>query len=173
MSKADAKRQQIIERLADYLLAEGLSAASLRPLAEAAGTSDRMLLYYFRDKEELMAATLAHGAARLTALLGAAMDDRRRPADVLERELLAVAGGPEIWPFMCLWFEIAAIAARGDPVYLAVGGGIAAGFRQWIADRLAIDDPIERNAAALRTMMTVDGALLLRGVGVREAGGSA
>ena len=171
MSKADAKREQIIERLADYLLAEGLGAASLRPLAEAAGTSDRMLLYYFRDKDELMAATLAHGAARLTALLGAAMDDARRPPAALERDLMAMVMGAEIWPFMCLWFEIAAIAARGDPVYLAVGGGIAAGFRQWIADRLAIDDPVERDAAALRLMMTVDGALLLRGVGMTGLAG--
>lgn len=59
MRKADTRRQQILERLADHVLAHGMQAASLRPLAAAAGTSDRMLLHYFADKEELITATLA------------------------------------------------------------------------------------------------------------------
>jgi AcrR family transcriptional regulator len=49
VSKNYTRRAEIIQRLTDYVLAEGLSAASLRPLAKAAGTSDRLLLYYFND----------------------------------------------------------------------------------------------------------------------------
>ena len=67
------RREAAIERMADHLLLEGMSAASLRPLAAAAGTSDRMLLYYFADKDELVAATLDRVAARLTAMLDAAI----------------------------------------------------------------------------------------------------
>ena len=51
--KPDTKRADIIERLTAYVLAQGLSASSLRPLAKAAGTSDRMLLYHFADKDDL------------------------------------------------------------------------------------------------------------------------
>lgn len=166
MSKADARRDQIVERLADHLLAEGLAAASLRPLGGAAGTSDRMLLYYFRDKDALMAATLTRVAERLTGLLDAAMDASRHSPEELERRLMQVVVNEAIWPFMCLWVELAASAVRGNAVYRAVGLGIAHGFRQWIADRLDITDPTARDAAALRLMATVDGALLLHGIGV-------
>ena len=67
---ADDRRDALIDRLADHMLAIGIGASSLRTLAKAAGTSDRMLLYYFRDKDELVAATLERIAAA-HATLGA------------------------------------------------------------------------------------------------------
>ncbi len=166
MSKADTKRAEIISRLVDFLLKEGLGAASLRPLAEAAGISDRMLLYYFRDKEEVLAATLAQGAAQLTILLDAAIDDRPRTAAALEADLLGMMAGGDFWPFTCLWFEIAALSARGDPLHRRVGAAIAEGFCKWIADRLAIDDPVTRRTAAYRLLSVIEGAQLLRAVGL-------
>ena len=67
VSKNDTRRAEIIQRLTDYVLTEGLSAASLRPLAKAAGISDRMLLYYFADKAVMMTATLGVIAMRIMA----------------------------------------------------------------------------------------------------------
>ena len=67
VSKTDERRSVIVDRLADHVLAHGLVSASLRPLAKAAGTSDRMLLYYFADKSELLAATLQRIAERSPA----------------------------------------------------------------------------------------------------------
>ena len=58
VSKNDTRRAEIILRLTDYVLAEGLSATSLRPLAKAAGMRDRMLLYYFADKLVIITAVL-------------------------------------------------------------------------------------------------------------------
>ncbi len=167
MSKADAKRAQIVDRLGVFLLTEGLDAASLRPLAQAAGLSDRMLLYYFRDKEEVLTATLTHGAAQLTLLLDAALDATPRAAAELERDLLGAMEDGNFWPFTCLWFEIAARSARGDPLYRRVGGAIAHGFLGWIADRLAIDDPVERSATARRLLSMIEGAQLLHAVGLK------
>jgi len=164
MSKADARRAEIVDRLVPFLLAAGLGAASLRPLARAAGLSDRMLLYYFRDKEEVLSAALTQGARQLTVLLDAAIDDRRRDAATLEADLRRAMEDEGFWPFTCLWFEIAANAARGDPLYRQVGGAIAAGFCDWIADRLAIDDADARRAAAWRLLALIEGAQLLRAV---------
>ena len=65
MDVRSKRREEAIERMADHLLAEGLGAATLRPLAAAAGTSDRMLLYYFNDKDELLSATLHRVAERM------------------------------------------------------------------------------------------------------------
>ena len=58
MSIRDARREVVIERLAAHLLEHGLSRTSLRQLASAAGESDRMLLYYFADKAELLGAVV-------------------------------------------------------------------------------------------------------------------
>ena len=51
-------RETLLPLLAAYVLENGLADVSLRPLAKAAGTSDRMLLYHFGSKEELVAALL-------------------------------------------------------------------------------------------------------------------
>lgn len=70
VTKPETRRAEIIERLTDHVLAHGLSASSLRPLAKAAGTSDRMLLYYFKDKAEIISAVLQLISARLLVMLG-------------------------------------------------------------------------------------------------------
>lgn len=54
-----AKRRDLLDRIRDYLLQNGLADLSLRPLARALGTSDRMLLYYFGTKERMVAEALA------------------------------------------------------------------------------------------------------------------
>ena len=69
MEKTEAKRQLIFNQIADHLLASGMKDSSLRQLAAAIGTSDRMLLHYFVNKEELMTAALNLVAARMISLL--------------------------------------------------------------------------------------------------------
>ncbi|MEU6770795.1 TetR/AcrR family transcriptional regulator [Streptomyces sp. NPDC046759] len=54
-----AKRRDLLDRVRAYVLHNGLSDLSLRPLARELGTSDRMLLYYFGSKERLVAEALA------------------------------------------------------------------------------------------------------------------
>ncbi|MGW7521886.1 TetR/AcrR family transcriptional regulator [Streptomyces sp. NPDC054783] len=54
-----AKRRDLLDRVREYVLRNGLADLSLRPLARALGTSDRMLLYYFGTKERMVAEALA------------------------------------------------------------------------------------------------------------------
>src|SRR5215204_4173779 len=53
------KREELAERATDYVLEHVLIGLSLRPLAAALGTSDRMLIYHFGSKDELIATVLA------------------------------------------------------------------------------------------------------------------
>ena len=80
--KPDTKRADIIERLTAYVLAQGLSASSLRPLAKAAGTSDRMLLYYFKDKAEIITAVLEQISAQLVEMVSAHTAAEPLPAEL-------------------------------------------------------------------------------------------
>ncbi|MEU6087717.1 TetR/AcrR family transcriptional regulator [Streptomyces sp. NPDC047085] len=53
-----AKRRALLAQVRAYVLRNGLADLSLRPLAQALGTSDRMLLYYFGTKERMVAEAL-------------------------------------------------------------------------------------------------------------------
>ena len=65
------RREELAEAATDYALEHGLIGLSLRPLAEALGTSDRMLLYHFRDKDDLVATILRTSTARSVASIRA------------------------------------------------------------------------------------------------------
>ncbi|MFB7308473.1 TetR/AcrR family transcriptional regulator [Streptomyces sp. NPDC056192] len=54
-----AKRADLLRRIRAYVLRNGLTGLSLRPLARELGTSDRMLLYYFDTKERMVAEALS------------------------------------------------------------------------------------------------------------------
>ncbi|MFG2422934.1 TetR/AcrR family transcriptional regulator [Streptomyces sp. NPDC048448] len=53
-----AKRRDLLDRVREYMIHNGVADLSLRPLARALGTSDRMLLYYFGSKERMVAEAL-------------------------------------------------------------------------------------------------------------------
>ncbi|SFB35903.1 transcriptional regulator, TetR family [Amycolatopsis marina] len=58
MVRNTARREELAELATDYALDQGLIGLSLRPLASAIGTSDRMLLYHFDSKDDLVATML-------------------------------------------------------------------------------------------------------------------
>jgi AcrR family transcriptional regulator len=65
--KDPQRREELLESIADYLLENGLAELSLRPLAQAIGTSPRILLYHFGSKEALVASGLKAARAREAA----------------------------------------------------------------------------------------------------------
>ncbi len=165
MTKSAAKRKEIADKIADFILAEGLLAANLRPLASAAGLSDRMLLYYFKDKEDVITSGMARVMERLGSHLLALAEGGPRPYKDLEASLLKVTLSGELWPYMCVWLETAALAARGDPIFRRLGGEIAQGFQSWIAAMLLHDQDGPQDAAAERLLRTIEGAIVLSSVG--------
>lgn len=178
MGKADERRAALVEQLADFVLQEGLASASLRPLAEAAGTSDRMLLYYFQDKSELIGAILGRIAERLTAELTAAMAPKPLEYEALLKRLRKILMQDRFWPYMSLWLEVVACAAREESPraaagtttisFRALGEQIARGFHEWTAAQLAAATPSARRKAAGRLLATIEGFVLLRAVGLRD-----
>ena len=63
------RRAELTDQALDYVLAHGLVDLSLRPLAAALGTSDRMLVYHFGSKDRLVDAVLDRAQQRLAASL--------------------------------------------------------------------------------------------------------
>lgn len=168
VTKPGDRRAAILDLLADHVLVEGLSASSLRPLAKAAGISDRMLLYYFRDKAEVIGAVLDIVAMRLVTVLNAQGASAPLPLDAAIQKIGMLVLADELWPFMRLWLELASLSARGDPLYRTVGERIARGFLAWGASHLDSPTPHARDADAAKLLATVEGMVLLKSVGLDD-----
>ncbi len=164
--KAEDRRADLLDFMADHVLAHGLAASSLRPLARAAGTSDRMLLYYFPDKGALIAAVLEVVAARMVVLLDARKSPGQLPFAALKTALLDIVFADDLWPYMRLWLEMASLAALGDPVFRAVGEQLGRGFLAWGTAQLDSADGATREVEAAHLLVAIEGTLLLKSVGL-------
>jgi len=165
MKKTDLRRQLLTEKMADHLLAQGLAGASLRPLAAAAGTSDRMLLHYFENKEDLLEATLQLISQRLTALLEAVRSEPM-PLEALLPLLAGMLKDPGVRPYLRIWLDLASRAAHGDTLYQNIGRNIGEGFFEWIAVALQVDREEDRWAVASLALATLEGLVLLDALGM-------
>ncbi|MCW2786010.1 MAG: regulatory protein TetR [Marmoricola sp.] len=65
------RREELLERVTDHVLAHGLIGLSLRPVAAAVGTSDRMLIYHFTSRDALVSAVVARTNERAMAAVAA------------------------------------------------------------------------------------------------------
>lgn len=160
MGPADDRRAQLLDAMADHMLSAGLAGSSLRPLARAAGTSDRMLLYYFPTKDALIAATLTHIAERMAGLLAASVGEVRLPSGRLLPLLLGKTLDPMFRPYLGLFLEIASRAARGDTLSRTVGAGIIEGYVSWIEAQLEAP-PDRLRAEALSILTEIEGHVVL------------
>jgi AcrR family transcriptional regulator len=162
----DERRAAMLERIADHLLRQGLAQSSLRALATAVGTSDRMLLYYFADKEDLLGSALRTVTARLATLLAQTLPEGEpRGVETVLRELAGVVRGDAVRPYMQLWLEMTIASARGEEPFRSLAGAIAEGFVGWVETRLAMKDAGARQAAAARIVALLDGLVVLDLVG--------
>lgn len=168
MADAGDKRSQLIDQLADHVLAEGLLHASLRPLAKAVGTSDRMLLYYFKDKNELIEAVLDRITLRITLILEQSSAPEPLPLAQLAPMLVQSMKSDLFWPYLRLWLEVAALSAGGDPLYQACGERIGRGFVDWGASQLKVENETDRARDAAKLLVQVEGSVLLRSLGLED-----
>ena len=165
MTKVQLSRETLLPSLAAHVLEHGLGGASLRPLARAAGTSDRMLIYHFGNKETLITELLEHIAALYSAALDAALGhERATTRQECLRRILAEGRKPAMQPFLVLWWEIVAGAARGLPGYRVAAEQMMARQLRWLEQQMPEDDPDPAGGA--RYLMTlIEGALMLGTVG--------
>ena len=154
------QRTAFLSGAVEHVLRNGVSGLSLRPLAAALGTSDRMLLYYFGTRERLLEAVLDLVGDGLVATLSEAVPPGRSEPDVLLRSLWSVARSPAAEPVLRLYVEILGQSAAQVAPFPAAARRVANRWLDWLQERLDVPDAEQQETAAA-VLATIDGLLLL------------
>ncbi|TGN79283.1 TetR/AcrR family transcriptional regulator [Streptomyces bauhiniae] len=158
------RRRELLEAAYAYALRGGLAELSLRPLAEAIGSSPRVLLYLFGSKDGLIRALLARARADELAGLRRITDAREEP-----RGLRPVA--LELWRWLSddahrglltLWVESYARSLT-DPDG-PWGGFARATVEDWLTLLAAVQPAASRDTEDARAERTLVLAVLRGGL---------
>jgi AcrR family transcriptional regulator len=109
------RREELAQQATDYVLDHGLIGLSLRPLAGELGTSDRMLLYHFVDKDDLVATVLRGSNDRSVAALVQLPPAEDVAAYV--RTLWRASRQGQLWQCQRVYVEAAALGLFGLEPY--------------------------------------------------------
>lgn len=157
----ESRRAALVSRIAELLLARGCADIPLRELARELDTSDRMLLYYFEDKADLVTATLAAVSMKLAQTLQAALPSGRVvPARLLAQVSTILASRP-LQPYMSVWADLVAHGARGEQPYRTLVTASAAGWLDRIEARLDLPAGADRRRVAAVLLTIAEGSRML------------
>jgi len=112
---SDDPRQRLLDATLAHVAEHGIGDRSLRQIAEAIGTSHRMLVYHFGSKEGLLTAVVREVERRQRALAAQAdADGALSPGDQI-RQAWARFADPAMAAQERLFFEVYAQALQGHP----------------------------------------------------------
>lgn len=152
-------RDRLLARVADFVLENGVSDLSLSELARRVGSNNRMLLYYFSSKEELLGEACGVAITRFPYVDDVMVRLDTGPGPLRDR-LLQVwddIAQPENLPFLSLFFQAFAVAlyrpGRSAAVTDLMGG-------KWVPEvRVALEHEGYASEAALTVATEVVAAL--------------
>ena len=160
LDKRVAKRAEIVEKLAVHFLSAGLDDTGLRRLAEVAGTSDRMLLYYFENKDDLVIAVLTHIGDRLARVMEAQFDEAPKPPADVMRALWDLVTSAGLADQIRLWLDMSSRASRHDPLFSVVSDAMGEAWIERLSALLDVPE-VEKRALAILILASIDGQLIL------------
>jgi AcrR family transcriptional regulator len=106
-------KEKLLEAVAEVALAGGIADRSLRAIAEAAGTSHRMLIHHFGSREGLLVDVIRAVEARQRgALIELVAKSAEVPGDLADRFWKHLRS-PELAPQERLFFEVYGQALQG------------------------------------------------------------
>ena len=152
------RRRELLDAVVDECAAHGVGGRSLRELADAVGTSHRMLLHHFGSRDELLLAVVDEVERRQMALLSELMADGTAFAamwDHLRR--------PELRALERLFFECYARGAQGESPFTTMLPGAV---DRWLSVTPSAADP-----ALARLGLAVMRGLLLDLAGTNDDAG--
>jgi len=115
ISDTTTGRTRLLNAVIEHLATQGLGDTSLRGLAEAVGTSHRMLIYHFHTKGRLLTAVVQAVEERQRAVLADLAADSQADLAELARAFWQRLTDPQLAGLERLFFELYGQALRGSP----------------------------------------------------------
>ena len=153
-------RERLLEAAVDHFGRHGIGDTSLRGIAEAVGTSHRMLIYHFGSREGLLAEVTRTVEARQRALMTATYDADLPPLEAAakyweETVEATLRYGP-------LFFELAAHAMQGKEHAASLREELIASWLPQVTELcLAIGIPADQAETHARLALGAARGLLL------------
>lgn len=155
-------RETLLAAALEVVASDGLHRLSFGRVAARAGTSDRVVVYYFATKDELTEAVLsAVGAALSDGLAPALLGLRAAGHQELVRRVWVVVSEPAAHALVAIYVQALGLAAAGVAPYTVVVADIVTSWTTRFEEHLA-GDAQARRSQALAALAVLDGLLLVR-----------
>ena len=158
LEKTEKRRKEIIEAAAGHLIRHGFQSSGLRAIAQSVGLSDRMLMYYFETKEDLVAEALTLIGESLASGMDHAVPKGNATAAKILEALSQSMQSDEIQAIMRLWFEIVGLAMRGQQPYRETAALLLSRAEAQIRDKLRAD----QRHRAREVLSALEGRMMVR-----------
>ena len=147
-SGAADRRERLLGRIVDYVLEHGIADLTLRRLADAVGSNNRMLLYYFASREEIIVAALNAAETRFPGMQAflVGVDDPAVPLDTRLHAAWATIADPANLPFHRLFFQVFGLAGFEQERYADLLGTIGTEWADHVAAAIAAEGVPPQNA---------------------------
>jgi AcrR family transcriptional regulator len=146
-SRSVSRREELLDQVTDHVLEHGLIGLTLRPVAAAIGTSDRMLIYHFGSRDALVSDVVSRVTERSTAVVEA-MPAAPTVRSAVNRLWEAYCEAP-LGQCLTLYCQAAATGLIGEEPYLTAARGTNG---RWAA---ALGDYLRRSGAPVRRVRRI------------------
>jgi AcrR family transcriptional regulator len=132
-------RGRLLDGVIEHFTTEGLADQSLRRIAEAIGSSHRMVLYHFGSKDGLLLEVVREVEARTQVRLARFGEDANGRTDELIRRMWASLADPALGDFERLFFALYGRALQGDE---SVRPLLKDDVEHWLDANVALSTPL-------------------------------
>ena len=156
-------KAEILNGALDVAYEIGLSRLTYGQVANRLGISDRVVVYYFPSKDDLVSEVLILLGLRLQETLAPAFGAPAADYLGLLRTAWPILAQATVDPIFALFFEANGLAATGRDPYRVVLPQLVEAWISWAAGFLG-GNSTDRRTEAETAIAVVDGLLLLRQV---------
>lgn len=160
------RREDLLQKILDYLLENGVANLSLRPLAEAVGTSARLLIYHFGSKEELIRVVMEEVQSQFQASFADFARGRNSSRSIHPMmEFWKSLSRPQNLPYLRLLLEVQVLALQNPSHWAKYLEKSSNGWLEIIEGSLP---PSKRNRALSTLYAAVMDGLILELLGTGD-----
>lgn len=139
----------------------GLGRLTFGRVAKHLGISDRMVVYYFPTKADLIGDVLTRIGGDLQAALSPAFERQATDHRELAQRIFPLLNRPDVDPTIALFFEGVGLAAGRHQPFSEAIPALIDGWITWAAAYVDLPEA-EARAEAAAAVALVDGLLLIR-----------